>query len=272
MSAKKQLLDPLGTVCKLVALNFTEINTKISIQDHILTLHKPNSYQFLVRFYNGDGRENISELYDVIIRIIRWYLVPRKSIKSVIQTKDDVKDKNDEGDDEDEDYDSDDCDIAETYNADQESDSETDAPNADEICQSKEIKQLVIYLCDAFRKLQQTYNTGNVVLSLQFFINILEDALEGKYDESRLPKHVREKEDTYKTLLDYNKIKNMWELKDVQRIIELYENCFKLYFNDTETPQNTKIALIQSYLKSVDSVLEIADKEFQRLIQNSNNG
>lgn len=244
MSVKKQLLDPLGTVCKLVALNFTEINTKISIQDHILTLHKPNSYQCLIRLYNGDGKENISELYDVIIRIIRWYLIPKIN-KNNTNTID---------------YD------------DEEESSDTDAPNADEICQSDDVKQIISYLCNAFRKLEETYDSGNVVLALQFFINILEDALIGEFDEKRLPKHIRDKEDSYKTLLDYNKIKNMWELKDVKRIAEQYNKCFDLYYNDCDTANSTKIALINSYLKSIDSILEIADKEFQKLILNSNNG
>ena len=63
MSVKKQLLDPLGTLCKLISLSFSEINTKISIQNHVLSIQKPYNYQFVLRMINGDGRENISELF-----------------------------------------------------------------------------------------------------------------------------------------------------------------------------------------------------------------
>ena len=71
---KKQLLDPLGTLCKLAALNFSELHTKISIHDHILSLHKPDNYQSVVRLLNGDSKENVSELFYAIMRVVKWYL------------------------------------------------------------------------------------------------------------------------------------------------------------------------------------------------------
>ena len=51
MSVKKQLLDPLGSLCKIVALNFNEINTKISIHKHSIQLDPPNNYQFVLHVY-----------------------------------------------------------------------------------------------------------------------------------------------------------------------------------------------------------------------------
>lgn len=75
MSIKTQLLDPLGSFCKLIALNFSEHNTKISIHNHVLTLQRPDTLQFLVRMVNGDGKENVSELFYIIVRIIKWYLL-----------------------------------------------------------------------------------------------------------------------------------------------------------------------------------------------------
>ena len=65
--SNKQLLDPLGTMCKIVALNFNDMNTKISIHDHILTLQEPNKLQAIYRYINGDGRENTSELYFALL-------------------------------------------------------------------------------------------------------------------------------------------------------------------------------------------------------------
>ena len=76
MTEKKQLLDPLGTICKLVGLSFCELKTKISIQNHVLVLQKPYNYQPIVRTWYGDNKENISELYYAIIRVIKWYLAP----------------------------------------------------------------------------------------------------------------------------------------------------------------------------------------------------
>lgn len=264
MSIKHQLLDPLGTICKLISLIFTEINTKISIQDHVLTLHKPGAYQFLVRRYNGDGRENISELYNVIIRIIKWYLIEPKIEEESSPTSftqyiiDDLESKTPPILSFSPNYLSSSPSIASInrYN------------NYITIVNSDEIKKIVRFTCEAFRQLQKTYDHGNVVLALQFFINLLEDALNGKFDESKLPKYLLEKEDQYETLLDYNKLKNLWEIKKLRRICELYENCFAIMNESIYERQ----PLINGYLCSITSILEMTDQEFQKLIQNSNNG
>lgn len=266
MSIKHQLLDPLGTICKLVSLIFTEINTKISIQNHVLTLQKPATYQFLIRKYNGDGRENISELYNVIIRIIKWYLIPLKVFDDNSNSGSDTPSGYVQ-------YIFGELEGSKTPPILSASPSISSSPNFkannwQTIAGSDEIKKIVRYVCDAFRKLQLTYDHGNVVLSLQFFINLLEDALNGVFDENKLPKHLLEKEDHYETLLDYNKLKNLWEIKKLRRICELYDNIFAL--NDDNMLE--KQALINGYLNSINSILDLTDSEFQKLIINSNNG
>ena len=222
MSAKKQLLDPLGTLCKLVSLNFSEINTKISIHNHSLSLQKPYNYQFMVRWMNGDGKENVSELYHVISRVIKWYLL----------------DEND---------------------------------NNSEISNCDELKRLIRYLCNAFRKLQETYEYGNVILAVQFYINIMESAISGNYHDNMMPKYILDKEKEYENLLDYDKLKNFWKYDKLKRICELYDACFKVY-NSEDMLLIEKEALISGYLQSIQSILEITDGEFHKLIQNSTKG
>lgn len=226
MSVKKQLLDPFGTLCKLISLNFSELNTKISIHNHILSLQKPYGYQFVVRMINGDGRENISELFYAIVRIIKWYLV-------------------------------------------------ADIPNNSEenwvaIAKNNEIKRLVQYVCMALRKLQETYEFGNVVLAIQFYINILEDAINGNFDDNKLPKYIMDLDCEYETLIDYDKLRNFWEYKKLKRICELYDECYKVVNDDIGNSE--RVALIDGYLKSINAVLEIADTEFQKLLVNSSKG
>ena len=221
MSAKKQLLDPLGTLCKLVSLNFSEINTKISIHNHSLSLQKPYNYQFMIRWVNGDGKENVSELYHVIIRVIKWYL--------------------------------------------------TEENDNNEIYNCEELKRLVRYLCNAFRKLQETYEYGNVILAIQFYINIMEDSINGNYNDNKLPKYILDKEKEYENLLDYEKLKNFWRYDKLKRICELYDACFKVY-NSEDMILIEKEALINGYLQSIQSILEITDGEFHKLIQNSTKG
>ncbi|QKF94122.1 hypothetical protein QKU48_gp0664 [Fadolivirus algeromassiliense] len=228
MSVKKQLLDPLGTICKLVALNFSELNTKISIHNHILWLQEPNNYQFIVRMVNGDGRENISELFYVFIRVIKWYLSNP-------------------------------------------ADNNQPDENWIHISQSEELKRLIRYACSALRKLQETYEYGNVILAIQYYINILEDAVNGTYNDNKLPKYILDKETEFQNLLDYEKLRNFWDYKKLKRICDLYDGCFNV-FNDEEMPFAQKKALIDGYLKSINAILELADGDFQKLIQNSSKG
>lgn len=225
MSIQKQLLDPLGTLCKLVALNFTDLKTKISIHNYILNLQKPNTYQPVLRLCFGDGRENVSELYYVIIRIIKWYLVPTE---------------------------------------------EASLP-ARNIVNSAELRKLVNYLCTGFKKLQETYETGNVIFALQFYINLLEGALNGNFTDTSLPQHIVAKEQQYDNLLDYEKLKNLWDIETLSRISDLYDNCFTAQLDENIT-QNKRTAFIESYLQSINGILDTTDNEFQKLIQNSTKG
>lgn len=229
MSVKKQLLDPFGTLCKLISLNFSELNTKISIHNHILSLQKPYNYQSVLRMINGDGRENISELFYAIIRIIKWYLVVDTPINSSQAEE-----------------------------------------NWAIIAKNTEVKRLVCYACTALRKLQETYEFGNVVLAIQFYINILEDAINNAYDDNKLPKYIMELDCEYETFIDYDKLKNFWEYKKLKRICELYDDCYKVLHDDIYVSE--KEALIDGYLRSINAVLEIADGEFQKLLINSNKG
>lgn len=229
MSTNKQLLDPIGTLCKLVALNFYDSNTKISIHNHVITLHEPDKLQWLIRTYNGDGKENISELYYVITKLILWFLIDDPEEINIFS-------------------------------------------NNNKIRQSDEIKRMIEYLCDAFIKLQSiTYKHGNVVLVLQYYVNILRAALDSKFNINMLPGHLFDQDKLNDNLLDLEKLKNLWELKDIKRVCELYDNCF-LLLNDYEENDENKQSLIQSYLKGIDSILKITDEKFQKLIKNNNNG
>lgn len=243
--SKKQLLDPLGAGCKLIGLNFSVIDTKININNHVLTLHEPSSYQWIVRRVTGDGQENVFSLYQAIVRIIKWYLV------------------------EDVDTDEDACYIDDA--SDSHSSMNIDNTNSNEIRSGNSIRKVARFISSGLSNLQNTYDSGNVILSIQFLINILEAGLNGTFTDSMLPENLRKKEEEYENLIDYNKLKNLWKVKDLDRICEFYESCFKL-LNDEDMSPKIKSALINSGLKSIDSILETTDTDFQKLIQNSNKG
>jgi hypothetical protein len=257
MSVKKQLLDPLGTMCKLVGLNFAKLNTKISIHDHVLTLDEPADTQFILRWINNDGKENISELYYVIIRIIRWYIIDQynNDNNNVSSDKDTINENEYE----------------ELVYQKQLTDLNSNSSNTIKIGNSDELRKMLKYLCFSFEKLQKTYEFGNVILSLQFLINLINDALDGNFNENRLPSYILEKEKEYSNLLDYNKMKSVWRLKTLITITELYDNCFRVC-EDTDMHEKTKEALIHGYLSSVNATLTITDNEFKILVSNSKKG
>lgn len=250
MSTKKQLLDPLGSMCKLIALKFKKLNTKISIIDHVIYLDEPKKVlgievQGAKRWWYDQEQEDISELYYVIIRLIKWYII---SEDNNINIYDDNQDEI----------------INEIDNQD------------DNISNSDELKKMIEYLCIALSKLQKTYKSGLVIFALQFFINLLREALEGtltleKLEERRLPILILKNEKEYDNLIDYDKLKKLWKLSTLKKIYELYNNCFKVK-DDNEIPKKTKKALIDGYLTGITSTLDIIDKEFQLLISNSNKG
>lgn len=227
---KGQLLDPLGTLCKLVSLCFYRVNTKLSIQNHVLILQQPTQMQFILRYCNGDARENISELYFVIIRVIQWYFnVNINSNESIIDNND----------------------IEENWKA---------------ISQSNELRTLVKYTCMSFEKLQKTYHSGNTVLALQFYINLFKDAIDGYTClNNKLPKEFISENDS---LIDFDKLRNLWDIKRLNRICKIYDSCFDVY-NDHNMAENERDNLIDGYLKSINSFLEITDNEFQMLVTNS---
>ena len=278
MSMKKQLLDPLVTLCKLAALNFSELHTKISIHDHVLSLHKPDNYQSMIRMLNGDSKENISELFYAIMRVIKWYLNndSQKQQEAVPKQQEQKYKKSSDSED--------------NYNNsfDEIDDTPNNSPNSNgsspmnvvvgkqeekwvAISKSQEIRRLVTYACDALRKLQETYEYGNVILAVQFYINILEDAVNNNFSEKKLPKYIINKEQEYSNLLDYDKLKNFWDYKKLKMICELYDTCFSV-FKDKEMPNIEKSALVAGSMHTINSILKITDADFQKLIQNSSRG
>jgi len=229
---KRQLLDPIGSICHIVSLTFKPLNTKIGINNHAIIIQESNLFQWLDRYWNGDNRENISLLYNIVVRVIEWYIIPLSG-----KYKDNIsKDLTDE------------------------------ERKKFWICLEKICK----FLCTAFNKLQQTYYTGpiptNVVTTIQYYINIIKDSLDGTYSSDRLPKCINDSEN--KNFLDYDKIKILWNGEKLKQICDLYEKCFE----KLDSNEKTKDDQIAGYMQAVDKLLSIHDNQFRELINYSNEG
>ena len=230
---KRQLLDPIGSICHIVSLSFKPLNTKIGINNHAIIIQESNPLQWLDRYWNGDNRENISLLYNIIVRVIEWYILPLSGKYKV--------------------------EIMEEF--------------SDETERKKfwfYLEKMCTFLCVAFDRLQHTYNTGpvptNVVTTIQYYINLIKDSIEGRHTSDRLPTCIHEGEN--QNFLDYDKIKLLWNANKLEQICDLYEKCFsKMNSND-----KTKEEQIESYMHAIDRLIAIHDNQFRELISVSNEG
>lgn len=220
MNENRQLLEPICTMCTLIGLNFKMKHTKLQFNNHTLSLHEPTNYQFIVRTVSGDGRENISELYDVIIRLIAWFMIENNEMKN-----------------------------------------------------NSSFTKLVAYLQLALGKLQHTYKTGNVVITLAYYINLLSDALNNKFDHLyALP--IPERKDD---LLNYEPMKKFWNMDDVELICKHYTEAFKIMSHIENNKLGAlrlkvKYEEINGHVSSVERVVDVMNEAFIVLVENSDKG
>jgi hypothetical protein len=230
---KRQLLDPIGSICHIVSLIFKPLNTKIGINNHAIKIQESNILQWLDRYWNGDNRENISLLYNIVVRVIEWYILPLSG-KYQVEPHGEFKDEHER--------------------------------KKFWLC----LEKMCNFLCLAFDKLQQTYYTGpiptNVVTTIQYYINIIQDSINGTYTPSKLPKCIHESEN--KNFLDYDKIKILWNSEKLKQICDLYEKCFEKMNSDDKTREEQ----IDGYMQAIYKLLSIHDNQFRDLVSFSNEG
>jgi hypothetical protein len=235
---KKQLLDPLGSMCHIVSLAFKPIGSKMGINNHAIIINENNYFQWLDRYLNGDTRENIGLLFNIIVRIIEWYVIPLSKKYDHSLNVDFIQ-------------------------------IESFSPE-DRDLMWKCLEKMCRYMCMAFDRLQRTYFNENVptnvILATQFFINLINDSLDGTYSRDKLPTCFFDTD--IKTFLDYNKIKSLWNADRLQKICDLYEKCLKVYNSNDKT----KDEQINSYMSAIDRLISIYDNEFRELLNLSNEG
>lgn len=116
-------------------------------------------------------------------------------------------------------------------------------------------------MCEGLSKLQNTYKSGNVILALQYYINLLNDGLYGKFGIDRLPNCLTEDlefDTTIKT-----KIVNMWNYDRLHVVCDLYDNCAR----ELEKNNNKKSKIIDGYLLSIDRILIVYEDEFKQQLK-----
>jgi len=229
MTSRKQPIDPICALCRIVSLNFKDLHTKIGINGHAINIQEPSSVQSLLRIYYGDNREDVFELFYLVTHLLAWFLVP-------VYPK--IESQQNEFDDEQ---------IPQTIKTKKQIDERF----------VEELKKMIIYMCIGLERLQSTYKNGNVVLAIQYYINLMRDGLNGNFSLERLPQCLLEDLD-----IDTNmktKIISMWNYDRLHVVCDLYDNCF----SELKKNMNKKTDIIDGYLLSINSILSVYEKEFK---------
>lgn len=228
-SDKKQLLDPISTLSRIILLSFYPEKTKLRIHDHCVQLVENTIIELFYRNYYHDTRNDICVLYPIFIRYIELYLLEKQN--KIKQKKSSLFSKS-------------------------KSNEEVNENNTDGLCYDY-LKKIAEYTINGLKILQKTYEYDNVVFSLQYFINILQSAIDGTYSDTILPDHLIGI--TNGCLLDKNKVQQIWSDTHIIELGETFEKCF-------ETKKNNDEILLESNKKKIINILEKRDEEFRNKI------
>lgn len=205
MASKRQLLDVIGSTCKLILLNFHPEGTKIRIVGNAIELDNSTVSQGFYRMINKESREDICALFPVISRFIELYLMKKTE----------------------------DTDMKES------------------------VKRLAEYLCRGLEILQKTYDYDNAVFTLQYFIIILKNGIDEKYDRKMIPKHLNSENEN--NLLDNEKIGTSWENAQVKDISNLFDKLF-------EAQERNDKVMIEALDCAILKILSHSDANFKELV------
>lgn len=237
MTSKRQFLDPISTVCKIILLKMFPPRTKIRITDHTLQA-VPDTYKERMVYrpwIYGDSRDDMCALFSSIVRFNELYLNEKKTRVSKESSNVSIgMGFLDEKELSDESIKPDDC--------------------------FEALKKIAEYAIEGIYMLEETYGYDNAVFTLQFYANILQAGIDGTYSNKMLPPHLRDF--TSHNLLDVTKIKNLWKDANIIDLCGLFTKCFDaLKRNDTE--------MVAGYKAAIDSFLSSRDEEFKKIVMST---
>lgn len=243
MSSKRQLLCPIGSVCRLILLNFKQVGTKIKISNHAINLIDPDYTQGIMRWWGQDSRDDICALYSMIVRFIELYLCPPKKEIKKHKTEQEGVFNDLLGDIEQNDDKSGTKDENTEYQISEKS--------------RKCLKRLAEYLCKGLSILQKTYNYDNAVLTLQYYILLIKAGIDDTYNSSMLPSHLRGEK---RNFLDPSKAKDLWDDEKIEQICELFVRSF-------ESNDKVNRTMVEAYDKAIYTILNRNDELFRSIVE-----
>jgi hypothetical protein len=158
------------------------------------------------------------------------------------------------------------------------------------------------YLCVGLKRLQNTYETGTVVGTLQYYIIALTSVINEKYYNGLL---YNSKNNTYlddneynmeySTIFDIEKFKTFWSNEELKSLCDQFEGCFRMpnekdysLFNTENSyddnnsnnmgnfvlpvPRSQKNAIVKGKLVGISEILNTMDMRFKTMVNKSVKG
>jgi hypothetical protein len=230
MNNKKQILDPLSCLCKLGMLTYYNKGTKISIINNMIHIQELDKIQWIKRTYNGDGKDDISILYNPIIKSIEWYVLNDKL-----------------------------CNDSDNLNELDNLDKIDHINDINEKTHIRYINNIISHAIIGLDRLQETYGDGNVILAIKFLKNNLKMSLRNDFSIEEFVKFNEIKAEN--NGINYSKIKQIWKIDKIRLVSNQFDLLDK-HLNDNSD--------IECLLKSLKSQLMDTDLKFQEIVKSIN--
>lgn len=246
MASKRQLLCPIASACRLILLNFRPEKTKIKIVNNAIELVEPTPTQGFFRWWESDSRNDMCALYPMIVRFIELYLcpAPKEVANKKMSPKSDIFGRGSDDD------------IMCGFDDEPKVTNQHATVNAST---QVHLKQMAKYLCKGLSLLQKTYNYDNAVFTLQYYIGLIESAIDGTYDKSKLPAHIR---DDQRSFLDQEKVRELWNDDKIEKICDLFIKSF-------DAKEKEQYILVDAYHKAILIILKKNDEMFRTIAEST---
>lgn len=232
--SEKQILEPISSMARIIILNYKPIGTKVSLYKHKINIQEKTTYQGTVRLFYSQSREQISYLMDVILRLIYWY--------------NDI-----------------------SYSKDTDDISESNSNNSNEnIGDLDEFKDLLKYFIKGLQRLQLTYPNGNIYFALQYYINILDDFIDGNFKQKSIPEKYFEDWILRESYIKNDVLKKIWKKEDIILLKQYCDICF-VHLNNESISDDKKNILLEGSINSISSLVDTTETEFNNILKQSIN-
>ncbi len=283
--SKSHLLDPLNMIFKLSLLNICEPGTRISINNHVVSLDPPGIMQGAIRMYYGDGKDDLYLLLKSVVKIVEWYITQYieqpvlDDIKHIIITPPEKTSKSPTGSPKSKKK------ILEPIN-----DTKTnDIKLAKKIIikkvenkfyRNEHLKEVMIFACKGLERLQKFYETqycdGMFMIGMQLIVNTLKDGTNGILEMERLPVNYRKLDAV--SLIHIQEIVNFWNDDKIKKMLSLLKKSddqikddpSKNIVDTDDILSNAGIrTILNGYVEAILTILKPLDAQFLKIVQTS---